>query len=88
MYHVMQHLKIDMSHLAVKLIYGDGTIGDAGVVFWGIRCLDSGGTETVKVVNARYKAEYGTVGLWAANDAFPILYSKEAASLVKACDRN
>jgi len=88
MYHVVQHLKIDMSHLAVKLVYGDGTIGDAGIVFWRIRCLDSRGTEMVKVVDARYEAKYGMVGLWTANDTFPILYSKGAASLVNVMEQS
>jgi len=74
--------------MVVKLVYGNGTISDVGIVFRRFGGLNSRGTEVIEVVDARYRSEYSMVGLWAVNDAFPVLYSEGAASLVKACNRN
>jgi len=59
--------------MVVKLVYGNGTISDVGIVFRRFGGLNSGGTEAVEVVDVRYRAEYSTVGLWTANDASPVL---------------
>jgi hypothetical protein len=55
-----------MSHPAVKLIYGDRTIGKVGVMFRGFGGFNSGGADAIEVVNVRHRAEYNTIGPRAA----------------------
>ena len=52
-----QCLEIDVAHTAMKLIYGDGTINNVGIMLGGFGSLDSRRAEAIEVVDVRYRAE-------------------------------
>jgi len=86
--HLAQRLEIDVTHMAVELVYRNWAVSDVSIVFRRVLVSNCGRTETVEVVDSRDRPKKGSEGSWAAYDTFPILDDERTASLVEAGNQN